>query len=80
MAGGRGTKRISSPAEVLPCWRTGMEAAVLNPVHRDVFLFGLYTGMRRGEILPRRRAEGEAIPEELREWVFPSRSSESARP
>ena len=47
-------KRISSPAEVLPCWRKGIEAAVGNPVHRDVFLFGLYTGMRRGEILPLR--------------------------
>ena len=44
-------KRISSPVEVLPCWRRGIEAAVANPVHRDVFLFGLYTGMRRGEIL-----------------------------
>ncbi len=44
-------KRISSPAEVLPCWRRGMEAAVPNPVRRDVFLFGLYTGMRRGEIM-----------------------------
>ncbi len=44
-------KRISSPTEVLPLWRRGMEAAVGNPVHRDVFLFGLYTGMRRKEIL-----------------------------
>ena len=25
-----------------------------NPVQRDVFLFGLYMGMRRGEILPLR--------------------------
>ena len=45
-------KRISSPAEVLPKWRAGIDAAVRNPVHRDVFLFGLYTGMRRGEIFP----------------------------
>ena len=36
--------RISSPAEVLPRWRAGMEAAVRNPVHRDLLLFGLYTG------------------------------------
>ena len=43
-------KRISSPGEVLPRWRAGIEAAVRNPVHRDVFLFGLYTGMRRTEI------------------------------
>ena len=47
-------RRISSPAEVLPCWRRGMEAAVRNPVHRDLLLFGLYTGMRRGEIMPLR--------------------------
>ncbi len=57
-AGGRyhrkARKRISSPAEVLPCWRKGMEAVVPNPVHRDVFLFGVYTGMRRGEIMPLR--------------------------
>ena len=43
-------KRISSPAEVLPCWRRGMEAVVKNPVHLDALLFGLYTGMRRGEV------------------------------
>ncbi len=29
-----------------------MEAAVRNPMHLDVLLFGLYTGMRRGEIMP----------------------------
>ncbi len=107
-------KRISSPAEVLPCWRKGIEAVVRNPVHRDVLLFGLYTGMRRGEvlalrwedvnldkglfrveetktgvplelpvtrqlgeILARRRAEGEIMPEELRGWVFPAPLSSS---
>ena len=107
-------KRISSPAEVLPCWWKGMEAAVRNPVYRDLLLFGLYTGMRRGEIMPlrwedvdmekglfrveetktgvplelpvtrqlgeilaRRRSEGEAVPEELRGWVFPSSMSAS---
>ena len=107
-------KQISSPVEVLPCWRKGMEAAVGNPVRRDAFLFGLYTGMRRGEILApgwervdldkgrfrveetktgvplelpvtrqlgkilaRRRAEGNALPEDLHGWVFPSRSSVS---
>ena len=107
-------KRISSPAEVLPCWRKGIEAQVRNPVRRDVFLFGVYTGMRRGEIMPlrwedvdlgkglfrveetktgvplelpvtrqlgeilaRRRQEGDAVPEELRGWVFPARSSVS---
>jgi len=45
-------KRISSPAEVLPRWRAGIEAAVGNPMHRDLLFFGLYTGMRRGEIMP----------------------------
>ena len=85
-----------------------------NPVHRDVLLFGLYTGMRRGdimalgwedvdleaglfrveetktgvplelpvtrqlgEILARRRAGREAVPEELRGWVFPAPLSAS---
>ncbi len=107
-------KRISSPAEVLPCWRIGIEATIRNAVHRDVFLFGLYTGMRRGEvmalrwenvdleaaifrveatktgvplelpvtrqlgeILARRRAEGDAVPEKLRGWVFPAQTSVS---
>ncbi len=107
-------KRISSSAEVLPCWRKGMEAAVGNPLHLDAFLFGLYTGMRRGEILAlrwddvdlgkglfrveetktgvplelpvtrqlgeilaRRRAGSDALPEEVRGWVFPSESSGS---
>ncbi|MDE0035829.1 MAG: tyrosine-type recombinase/integrase [Deltaproteobacteria bacterium] len=107
-------KRISSPAEVLPCWRMGIEVAVGNAVHQDLLLFGLYTGMRRGEILAlqwgwldldkglfwleetktgvplelpitrqlgdilvRRRAECDGMPEKLRCWVFPSRSSVS---
>ena len=107
-------RMISSPAEVLPRWREGMEKAVKNPVHRDLFLFGLYTGMRRGEImalrwddvdleaglfrveetksgaplellithrlgeiLARRRANSDAMPAELRIWVFPSSSSAS---
>ena len=47
-------KRISSPAEVLPRWLAGIEAEVVNPVHRDLLMFGLYTGMRRGEIMPLR--------------------------
>ena len=59
LAGGgryhRKTRRqISSPTDVLPKWRAGIEAAVRNPVHRDLLLFGLYTGMRRGEIMPLR--------------------------
>ena len=107
-------KRISSPAEVLPRWCAGIEAEVVNPVHRDLLLFGLYTGMRRGEIMPlrwervdleaglfrveetktgvplelpmtrqleaifaRRRANSDAMPASLRNWVFPSPSSAS---
>ncbi len=107
-------RRISSPDEVLPIWRAGIEAAVGNPVHRDLLMFGLYTGMRRGEIMPlrwdrvdfdaglfrveatktgvplelpvtrqlgeilaRRRANSDAMPERLRQWVFLSLSSRS---
>ena len=107
-------RRISSPSEVLPRWRRGIEMAVRNPVHRDLLMFGLYTGMRRGEIMPlrwdrvdldaglfrvdetksgvplelpitrqlgeilsRRRANSDALPAELRDWVFPSLSSKS---
>ena len=44
-------RRIPGPAEVLPCWRAGIEAVVVNPALRDIFLIGLYTGMRRGEVV-----------------------------
>ena len=44
-------RKISAPAEVLPCWRAGIEAEVNNPVIRDALWFGLYTGMRRDEVL-----------------------------
>ena len=44
-------RKISAPAEVLPCWRAGIEAEVGNPVIRDAIWFGLYTGMRRTEVL-----------------------------
>ena len=47
-------RRISAPAEVLPCWRAGIEAEVLTPAARDAFWFGLYTGMRVNEVLPLR--------------------------
>ena len=43
-------RRISTPAEVLPRWRAGIEAEVVVPATRDIFWFGMYTGMRRGEI------------------------------
>ena len=44
-------RKISAPAEVLPCWRDGIEASVHNPSIRDAIWFGLYTGMRREEVL-----------------------------
>ena len=47
-------RKIPPPAEVLPCWRKGIEAVVTNPALRDVFWFGMYTGMRLGEVLPLR--------------------------
>ena len=42
---------ISSPSEVLPCWYRGIEAAVKDPAIRCIFWIGMYSGMRRGEIL-----------------------------
>ena len=54
-AGGRFNRkrrrRISAPAEVLPCWRAGLDALNLESPVRDIFLIGFYTGMRRGEII-----------------------------
>ena len=54
-AGGRrlhpSRRRIQPPAEVLPCWHRGFETAVRNPVVRDAFRFGLYTGMRLTEVV-----------------------------
>lgn len=44
-------RKISAPSEVLPCWRKGIEAEVNNPAIRDALWFGLYTGMRREEVL-----------------------------
>ena len=44
-------RRIPGPAEVLPRWRAGIEAVVVNPSLRDIFLIGLYTGMRRSEVV-----------------------------
>ena len=47
-------RKIPPPAEVLPRWRKGIEAVVSNPALRDVFWFGMFTGMRLGEVLPLR--------------------------
>lgn len=44
-------RRIQPPSEVLPCWNRGFETAVRNPVARDAFRFGLYTGMRPTEVI-----------------------------
>ena len=44
-------RKIATPAEVLPCWRAGIEAEVNNLAIRDALWFGLYTGMRRDEVL-----------------------------
>ena len=44
-------RKISAPAEVLPCWKKGIEAAVGMASARDALWFGLYTGMRIDEVL-----------------------------
>ena len=44
-------RRISTPAETLPRWWEAIEAEVTVPATRDIFRFGMYTGMRRGEIV-----------------------------
>ncbi len=53
-AGGRPHRQrrriIQPPAEILPRWHRGIENGVRNPVARDAFRFGLYTGMRRAEV------------------------------
>ena len=60
-AGGRPNRvrrrRIPPPAEVLPRWHRGFETAVRNPVARDAFRFGLYTGIRRAEVFGLRWAQ-----------------------
>ena len=47
-------RKISDPAEVLPCWKKGIESAVGMASARDALWFGLYTGMRLNEVLPLR--------------------------
>ena len=44
-------RKIPSPAEVLPRWRAGVEAAVSSPMARDAVWVGFYTGMRLGEVV-----------------------------
>ena len=44
-------RRISTPAETRPRWREAIRAEVIGAATRDIFWFGMYTGMRRGEIM-----------------------------
>ena len=54
-AGGRAhrlkRRRIEHPAVLLPAWDRGICEGVRRPEVQDFFRFGLYTGMRRGEVL-----------------------------
>ena len=54
-AGGRAhrlkRRRIEHPSVLLPAWDRGFRDGVRRPEVRDFFRFGLYTGMRRGEVL-----------------------------
>ena len=76
-------RKIATPAEVLPCWRAGIEAEVNNETIRDALWFGLYTGMRRDEVLTLRweRVDLEArtfLVDETKTgvlWNCPSRGS-----
>ena len=42
-------RTIAPPAQVLPCWRRGIEAVPVD-VARDMVWFGLFTGLRRAEV------------------------------
>ena len=44
-------RKISTPADVLPRWRAGIEAEVDNAVIRDALWFAMYTGLLREEVL-----------------------------
>ena len=44
-------RKISTPAEVLPRWKRGIEETVSTPCVRDAFWFGFFTGMRLREVL-----------------------------
>ena len=49
--GGKFHRKVRRKISVLPCWRAGIEAEVNNPAILDALWFGLYTGMRRDEVL-----------------------------
>lgn len=59
-------RKIATPVEVLPRWRAGIEAEVNNEVIRDALWSGLYTEMRRDEVLTLR---GERIDLEARTFL-----------
>jgi len=42
-------RTIAPPAEILPCWRRGIEAVPVAVV-RDMVWFGMFTGLRRAEV------------------------------
>ena len=44
-------RKISTPIEVLPRWRAGIEAEVDNAVIRDSLYFAMFTGLLREEVL-----------------------------
>ena len=44
-------REISTPTDVLPRWRAGIEAEVDNAVIRDALYFAMYTGLLREEVL-----------------------------
>ena len=55
-------RRIQPPAELLPRWHRGLETAVRNPVVRDSFRFGLYTGIRLTEVVALAHISSIAAP------------------
>ncbi len=44
-------REISTPAEVLPRWRAGIQTEVDNAVIHDALYFAMYTGLLREEVL-----------------------------
>ena len=44
-------REISTPTDVLPRWRAGIEAEVDNAVIREALYFAMYTGLLREEVL-----------------------------
>ena len=75
LAGGRAhrleRRRIEHPTVLLPAWDRGIQEGVRRPEVRDFFRFGLYTGMRRGEVLGLRwervsLAEGRFLVDETK--------------